>query len=223
MGWIAWTEKHKCGTFLKLMHDSQHHQEAAVYTHRALEVGKNKVAALLPRLVGEVEDGAMLAAELTVHDAQVGLMRPAEHVGAPGGVDVDELPPHGPLGAVNGDLLLGFVDVLHVEDGVSCREGCALAQDPALGVEGKEADLLSGGGPVRRLVLAPPYGHDLGLADTDGGVSAVAADVPPGGHGGPQGVEGGLLSVEVGEAGEDPRRRACHGVVHPAADVVRGG
>ena len=158
----------------------------------------------------------MLAAELTVHNAQISLVRPPENVGALGGVDIDQFPPHGSLGAVNGNLLLGVVDVLNVEDGIAGGERRPLAQDPALGVKAEEAGLL----------LGLPTGVDaqhLGLADPDGGVAAVAADVPAGRHGGPEGVEGGLLPLEVGEAGQDAGGRAGHGIVHPAADVVGAG
>ena len=105
-------------------------------TYRTLQVGEDKVsAALLARFVRKVKDGPVLAAELTVHNAQISLVRPPKDVGALGGVDINQFPPHWALGAVNGNLLLGIVDVLNVEDGIAGGEGRPLAQDPALGVD----------------------------------------------------------------------------------------
>mmetsp|Transcript_37660 Transcript_37660/g.82061 ORF Transcript_37660/g.82061 Transcript_37660/m.82061 type:complete len:272 (-) Transcript_37660:209-1024(-) len=157
----------------------------------------------------------MLATQLSIHDAKVGLVSPTKYVGTLGGVNVNELPAHGTLGTVDGNLLLGIVDVLNIEDGIPRRERRALAKDPALGVEGEEAGLL-----LR--LAAGGYRHGLGLADADGGIASIASDVPPGRHGGPESVEGSLLPVKVGKAAQNSGGRTGHGIVHPATDVVGG-
>ena len=186
-------------------------------TYRTLQIGKDKVSTvLLAGFVRKVKDGPVLAAELSVHNAQVGLVCPPEDVGTLGGVDINKLPPHGTLGAVHCNLLLGVVDVLNVKDGIAGGERRPLAQHPALGIEAEEAGLLLG-------LPSGVHAHRLGLADADGRIAAVAADVPSGRHGGPESVEGGLLPVKVSQAGQDAGGGAGHGIVHPATYVVRAG
>mmetsp|Transcript_13605 Transcript_13605/g.24660 ORF Transcript_13605/g.24660 Transcript_13605/m.24660 type:complete len:295 (-) Transcript_13605:177-1061(-) len=143
-------------------------------------------------------------------------MRPAKDIGAFGRQHINEFSSHGPLGTVYGDLLLGIIKVFHIKDGVSRCKGGALAESPSVRIQGQDARLLSG------LVVLPagPVLNDLGLSHPHGAVAPIAPNVPARGQSRANGVNGGLFSVAVREAGQDAGGRARHGVVHPPANVV---
>jgi hypothetical protein len=160
------------------------------------------------------QDAAMSTTQFSIHNAQVGFMRSTKDKGTPRGMDINKLAPHGSLGTMNSNLLFGIIVIFHIEYGISCRKRRSLAQDPTLGIQGK--DLCFSRGSIGTIFSR----IDFCFAHSYGSIATISFNLPPACHACAERILCRLVPILVDKSRYNSCTCPRHGIIHSPANVV---